>query len=69
MNKVNYYWNEETIDHFTIIANYAKPSEVKQEIEEYVENCCQLEDGETEEDLVNDLYNQVFNQYDKVSLI
>ena len=69
MNKVDYYWNEETINHFIIIANYAKPSEVKQEIEDFVENCCQLEDGETEEDLVESLYNQVFNQYDKVSPI
>ena len=52
---MNYYFNEETIEYFKEL-----PKEiVYQEIKEFVENNCQLENDETYEDLSKSLYNQV----------
>ena len=55
-------WNEDTIDHFKFISGYATVNEVYTMIEEFVEIDCQLEDGETEKDLVEDLMNKIYER-------
>ena len=57
-----YYWNEETISHFQFVSNYTSKNEVSKQVKEFVEIDCQLEDGDTNEMLVNDLLNQVYSQ-------
>lgn len=54
-----FYWNTETIDTFKLESSYLSTEELKKSVEEFVEMCCHLEDGETEEELVNDLINQI----------
>jgi len=56
-----YYWNKETISHFQFVSNYISKNEVLKQIQEFVEIDCQLEVGDTEEMLVNDLINQVYS--------
>jgi hypothetical protein len=56
-----YHWNEETISHFQFVSNYISKNEVFEQILEFVEIDCQLEDGDTEEMLANDLMNKVYN--------
>jgi|TARA_B100002052_G_C15576240_1_gene460118 hypothetical protein len=56
-----YYWNEETISHFQFVSNYTSKNEVSKQVKEFVEIDCQLEDGDTNEMLVNDLLNQVYS--------
>ena len=56
-----YYWNEETISHFKLLSNYTSKNEVLKQVKEFVEIDCQLEDGDTNKMLVNDLLNQVYS--------
>jgi len=60
MKKKVYYWNEDTVDHFKFISNYSHKSEVINAIKEFVDLNCTIEDGESEEDLYNDLILKVF---------
>ena len=53
-------WNEDTIDHFKFISGYAEIEEVYNMIEEFVEIDCQLEDGETEQELIMDLMSKIY---------
>ncbi len=57
----NYYWNEDTIIFFKFMSKRFSDYQVKKGITEFVESNCQLEEGETEEDLVLDLFNNVYN--------
>jgi len=61
-NENKFYWNEDTLDHFKLISNYQTFEATVQEITTFVENECSLEEGETEEMLVNDLVKQVYNK-------
>ena len=54
-----YLWNEETINYFQFTSSYISGEELYEKIQDFVETDCVLEDGETEEDLVNDLYKQI----------
>ena len=56
-----YYWNEETISHFQFVSNYISKNEVFEQILEFVEIDCQMEVGDTEEMLANDLMNKVYS--------
>jgi len=58
---MKYYWNEETVDHFKFISNYENRVNVENQIREFVEIDCDIEEGETEEELVNDLIDVVYN--------
>ena len=53
-------WNEDTINHFKFISGYAEIEEVYNMIEEFVEVDCQLEEGETEKDLVDNLMKTIY---------
>ena len=60
MNKVNkFYWSEETLTYF-------KRNDLQLpllwEVTEFVEQSCDLEDGEKVEDLVADLMQQVLTK-------
>jgi len=61
MSTMKFTWNEDTLDHFKFMSSYATKSEVQKEVQEFVEIDCHLEDGETEEMLVNDLMNQIYS--------
>lgn len=54
-----FYWNPETLMGFKLESKHLSTEELKESVEEFVEMCCHLEDGETEEDLVNDLMKQI----------
>jgi len=62
MKNKKFYWNEETLNYFKFNSNYQNKEEVINEITLFVENECSLEDNETEEDLIKDLTNQVYNK-------
>ena len=56
-----FYWSGDTLNHFEFQSSYDSRDKVLQDITLFVENDCTLEDGETEEDLINDLINQIYN--------
>ncbi len=57
---MKYNWNEETVQHFKFESFYEDREKIEQRIKEFVELECDLEDGETEEDLVDDLIETVY---------
>ena len=61
---MNYHWNEDTINHFRFESNYDSYANIKEQVKEFVEINCSLESGETEEMLVEDLLNQIYNTTD-----
>ena len=60
-----FHWDEETVNAFKFDAKYQSYSDCKHDVEDFVMNCCSLEDGETEEDLVRDLLNLIYSDYDQ----
>ena len=61
-----YKWNEDTINHFGIIFDGYSSEEMYNMIKEFVELNCQLEEGETEKDLVEDLINKIYKNKNHV---
>lgn len=61
MKTIKYYFNPETINHFQFISSYLSGEDLYERIQEFVEIDCILEDGETEEEIVNELLKQVTN--------
>ncbi len=57
---MKYNWNEETVQHFKFESFYERSEKIEQRIREFVELNCIPEDGETEEDLINDLIETVY---------
>ncbi len=57
---MKYTWNEETVEHFKFESFYENREKIEKRIREFVELECDLEDGETEEDLANDLIETVY---------
>ena len=56
-----FHWNEDTLNHFEFQSSYDSRDKVLQDITLFVENDCTLEDNETEDELINDLINQIYN--------
>jgi hypothetical protein len=56
-----FHWSEDTLNHFEFQSSYDSRDKVLQDITLFVENDCTLEDGETEDELINDLINQIYN--------
>jgi hypothetical protein len=54
-----FYWDEDTLNAFRFEANYLSAAELLNEVEKFVEIHCHLEDGETEEMLIQDLMKQI----------
>jgi len=61
MSKSKYTWNHDTINHFQYMSSYLSSKEIYEMVQDFVAVDCQLEDGDTEEMLVEDLYKQIFN--------
>lgn len=61
MSTTKHYFNPETINHFQFLSSCLSGEDLYERIQEFVEIDCTLEDGETEEELVDDLYKQVIN--------
>jgi hypothetical protein len=61
MSRSKYTWNHDTINHFQFMSSYLSSKEIYEIIQDFVAVDCQLEDGDTEEMLVEDLYKQIFN--------
>lgn len=59
--KNKFYWNEDTLEAFKFEAKYQSYADVKEDVEFFVYSDCHLEDGETEEMLIEDLMNQIYN--------
>lgn len=61
---MKYNWDEEDfrgiVDHFKFESFYEGREKIERRIKEFVELECTIEDGETEEDLVEDLINEVY---------
>ena len=67
MKKYNkrYYWNESTLELFRELIELGDDKEqVRKNVEFFVNKDCTLEENETEEMLINDLMNQIYN-YEK----
>jgi len=62
MNSCKYHWNEDTVNAFRFEASYMSEAELLNEVEKFVENDCSLEDGETEEMLIQDLIRQILQK-------
>ena len=58
----DFHWNLETLEHFKFNSNYQTKEETLKEITNFVHFECDLEDGETEEMLVNDLMKKIYNK-------
>jgi hypothetical protein len=56
-----FHWSEDTLNHFEFQSSYDSRDKVLQNITLFVENDCTLEDNETEDELINDLINQIYN--------
>jgi hypothetical protein len=61
MSRSKYTWNHDTINHFQYMSSYLSSKEIYEMVQDFVAVDCQLEDGDTEEMLVQDLYKQIFN--------
>ena len=57
-----YEWNEDTLSYFEFASCYTTMNEVYNMIKEFVKVDCQLEEGETEKDLVEDLMNKIYKK-------
>ena len=60
-----FHWDEDTISYFVDLYDLDGEHHMMNRILEYVKYECQLEDGETYEDLNVDLINQVFEAIEK----
>jgi len=56
-----FYWNIETIDFFQLLKNSEGNEKMKQSVEMFDYNECDLEDNENYEDLIKDLLYQIEN--------
>ena len=53
-------WNEDIVNHFRFESMYENAEKIEQRITEFVEINCNLEDSESEQNLVDDLMNEVY---------
>jgi len=58
---MKYTWNDHTLNSFKEMINKINKEEMFNDVTFFVENHCQLEDGDTNEMLVADLLNQIYN--------
>tara|TARA_R110001592_G_C13148670_1_gene747982 strand:+ start:734 stop:922 length:189 start_codon:yes stop_codon:yes gene_type:complete len=61
MTTSKFHWNQETINHFKLESKSFSKKFVLNNITTFVHNDCDLENGETLEDLIEDLTNQIYN--------
>jgi len=56
-----FYWNPETLDFFQLLKDSEGNEKMKESVEMFVYNECDLEDNENYEDLIKDLLYQIEN--------
>ena len=56
-----FHWNVETLDFFQLLKNSEGNEKMKESVEMFVYNECDLEDNENYEDLIKDLLYQIEN--------
>jgi len=59
---MKYTWNEHNLQSFKEMINKISREEMFSDVYHFVENYCQLEDGDTIAMLVADLLNQIYNR-------
>ena len=64
-HKPKFHWDEDTISYFVDLYDLDGENHMFNRILEYVKYECQLEDGETHQDLISDLTDQVFEAIEK----
>jgi hypothetical protein len=57
-----FYWDSDTLDYFAEQSIKKTKTEVLSNVKEFVKLDCSLEEGETEEMLVEDLINKIYNK-------
>jgi len=55
-----YYWNEDTIEHFITESKFQSKEVIREFVSDFVYVNCQLENGDTEEELVKDLMSKIY---------
>ena len=58
---MKYTWSEETLNSYKELIVKINKEEMLKEVYFFVTNHCNLEDGDTNEMLVTDLLNQIYN--------
>ena len=58
-------WNEETIDYFAELHDLNGWAYISQKVLSFVTHACDLEDGETTQDLFNDLIVKIEDKINK----
>jgi C4-type Zn-finger protein len=58
----DYYWDEETVDYFKFASEYTNREGIFQIVKVFVEVNCQLEEGDDEVEMVENLINKVYNE-------
>jgi hypothetical protein len=61
--QTKYYWNEDTINHFKEVSNNNHKMNTIEQMLSFVQNNCELKEGETYTDLAADLYFKVFGYW------
>jgi len=56
-----FYWNPETLDFFQLLKESEGNEKMKESVEMFVYNECDLEDDETFEELIENLLYQINN--------
>ena len=56
-----FYWNPETLDYFQLLKESEGNEKMKESVEMFVYNECDLEDNETFEELIENLLYQINN--------
>tara|TARA_R110001583_G_scaffold23353_4_gene86387 strand:+ start:8378 stop:8557 length:180 start_codon:yes stop_codon:yes gene_type:complete len=57
---MKYTWSEETLHSYRELIEKINKEEMIKEVNFFVKNNCNLEDGDTNEMLVTDLLNQIY---------
>ncbi len=55
-----FYWNEDTLHYFYFMSSYLNKEQVREAVTNFVEADCDLEENETEEDLITDLMRRIY---------
>ena len=58
---MKYTWSEETLNSYKELIEKINKEEMLKEIDFFVTNHCNLEDGDTNEMLIEDLLNQIYS--------
>ena len=58
---MEYNWNKETIEHFKFESNYLSKKDILKSVENFVSIDCEIQQNETEKDLISNLMKQIYN--------